>query len=178
MSHTPSVAKRHVILQETLLIQKDMEITIAKPSSVFLRELYPVFNRDTSLFNIVIFILKMENDILNSQSNQQRERDDKLDRLMKMGSDLKKRINDKGYFLDYMDPVSGLAMNSKTNIVYADSSGCESVLKMDVVNIGCCKLISHKKWGTNIYPFTVFTSAPAPLILDSVNEHFFLCESK
>ena len=161
---------KHVILQQPLLLQNDMEVSVAKPSPVFLRELYPVFNRDTSLFNIVIIICKMDNDILDSQSNQQKERDDKLDRLMRMGAEFRKSLQKQGFFSDYMDPVSGLAMNSNTNIVYADSVGCERILKMDVVNIGCCKLISHKKWSTNIYPFTIFTTAPPQVILESLNE--------
>ena len=163
---------KHVILQEPILLRKDTEVSIAKPTPVFLREIYPVFNRDTSLFNIVIIILKMENDVLNTQSNQQQERDEKLDELMKLGSYLRADLHTKGHFVDYMDPVSGLAMHSTTNIVYADSTGCERVFKMDVVNIGCCKLISHKKWGTNIYPFTIFTTAPATLVLSSLHSHY------
>ena len=157
---------KHQILHPTSLLNPRTEVTIAKPTDSFLRELYPVFKRDTSRFNIVILILKMDNDLLDSTGNQQIERDDKLDLLMALGKHMRQSMSDKGYFLDYMDPTSGLAMNSNTNVVYADITGCERILQMDVSTTGCCKLVSHSKWGTNIYPFTLFTTAPANIILE------------
>ncbi len=163
---------KHVILQEPLLLNSRVEVSIATPTNSFLRELYPIFNRDTSRFNIVILILKMENDIMEIQGDQQIERDSILDDLMQMGILFKQELNEKGYFIDYIDPVSGLALHSNTNEVYADATGCERILKMDTVTVGCCKLISHKKWSTNIYPFTLFTTAPAHIILEFLQKHY------
>eukprot|EP00834_Sanchytrium_tribonematis_P001210 NODE_27_length_39007_cov_1.590650.p25 type:complete len:170 gc:universal NODE_27_length_39007_cov_1.590650:14761-15270(+) len=153
---------KHEILQEPILLSNNIEASIIRPTKSFLRELEPIFNRDTTRFNVVILILKMQNDILGNQ--QQEERDEHLDFVMSVGKELKEVFHHQ-YYVDYCDPVSGLIIGSNSNNVYADANGCERLLKMDVVSIGCCKLVSHKKWGTNIYPFTLFTTAPPEKIL-------------
>jgi len=34
------------------------------------------------------------------------------------------------------------------------------LLRYDMIDTGCCKLISHPDWQTKVYPATLFTSAP------------------
>ncbi len=35
-----------------------------------------------------------------------------------------------------------------------------NALGYEVVDLGCCKVVSHAKWGTHAFLATIFTTAP------------------
>ena len=53
---------------------------------------------------------------------------------------------------------------------YPDVSGAQQLLRYEVINGGCCPLVSHPKWRTKCYPATVFTTADVDVFLRAV-EH-------
>lgn len=59
------------------------------------------------------------------------------------------RIEKAGFWADYVDPCSGLLMNSPfTNVVYNEVQFAEVLLNFRVMNAGCCKILLHPEWGS------------------------------
>ena len=48
--------------------------------------------------------------------------------------------------------------------VYPDVHGAQKLLKYDVLNTGCCSVLSHPRWGTGVYPATMFARAPEEVL--------------
>ncbi len=44
--------------------------------------------------------------------------------------------------------------------IYPETESAMTLLKYDLINTGCCKIISHPLWGTSCYPATLFTNVP------------------
>ena len=73
------------------------------------------------------------------------------------------------YWADYVDPCSGLPMRTKScQRVYGEVDACETLLGYDCANVGCCKILSHPKWGSHVYPATIFTTAPAEVVVKAL----------
>ena len=56
-----------------------------------------------------------------------------------------------------------------TNTVYGEVDALSTLLNYPVANAGCCKVVLHPKWGTSVYPATVFTNAPVEILLAAIN---------
>mmetsp|Transcript_35378 Transcript_35378/g.42594 ORF Transcript_35378/g.42594 Transcript_35378/m.42594 type:complete len:96 (+) Transcript_35378:42-329(+) len=77
----------------------------------------------------------------------------------------------KGHWSDYIDPCSGLAMVTKeSRVVYGEVDALTTLLGYDTVNAGCCKVTIHPKWGTSVYPATMFTKAPKDELLAAIKQ--------
>ena len=60
-------------------------------------------------------------------------------------------------------------MTKDCNKVYSEVDGMEVLLGYRAYNAGFCKILMHPKWGSSVYPATVFAHAPyetVKLILD------------
>lgn len=75
------------------------------------------------------------------------------------------QLRAKGYWADYIDPCSGLPMISlNCNKVYSEVDGMECLLNYKAYNAGFCKILTHPKWGSAVYPATIFAHAPAEVV--------------
>ena len=57
--------------------------------------------------------------------------------------------------------------------IYPDVHGIQHLLNYDLLNAGCCSILSHPKWGTAVYPATLFVKAPVQdlkRVLDEMRE--------
>lgn len=43
---------------------------------------------------------------------------------------------------------------------YSEVEGLSVLLGFRTANAGCCKVVLHPKWGTSVYPATLFARAP------------------
>ena len=75
------------------------------------------------------------------------------------------QLRAKGFWADYIDPCSGLPMISlNCNKVYSEVDGMECLLNYKAYNAGFCKILTHPKWGSAVYPATIFAHAPADIV--------------
>ena len=75
------------------------------------------------------------------------------------------QLRSKGFWADYIDPCSGLPMISlNCNKVYSEVDGMECLLNYKAYNAGFCKILTHPKWGSAVYPATIFAHAPADVV--------------
>lgn len=81
-------------------------------------------------------------------------------------------INDQGHWADYIDPCSGLPMicRENGNNVYGEVQGLVALLGYQTQNAGCCKIVLHPKWGTSVYPASMFAKAPIEVVVEAIEK--------
>jgi len=95
------------------------------------------------------------------------EKDRLLNCFMEFGEELCGKIRQAGYWADYIDPCSGLPMLTKNcNKVYSEVDGMEILLNYRAYNAGFCKVLTHPRWGSAVYPATIFCYAPRNLVTE------------
>ena len=91
---------------------------------------------------------------------------------MDFGKPFCEKIRSLGYWADYIDPCSGLPMMTKDcNKVYSEVDGMECLLRYKAHNAGFCKVLTHPKWGSAVYPATIFVYGPRSIILNLIEEY-------
>ena len=89
------------------------------------------------------------------------EKDRLLNVFMSFGAHLTRRIRSLGYWADYVDPCSGLPMlTMNCNKVYSEVDGMECLLSYRSYSAGFCKILTHPRWGSAVYPATIFAHCP------------------
>jgi hypothetical protein len=62
----------------------------------------------------------------------------------------------------------------ETNSVYGEVQALSTLLGYKTQNAGCCKILLHPKWGSAVYPASLFVRAP----LEEVKEAILEAEKK
>lgn len=101
------------------------------------------------------------------------EKDRLLNVFLKFARDLSQKIKSKGHWADYIDPCSGLPMlaTHNHNKVYSEVDGMEVLLNFRSYNAGFCKILLHPKWGSAVYPATIFAYAPWGMVKELLDQY-------
>lgn len=85
-----------------------------------------------------------------------------------------KAVEAEEHWADYCDPISGLPSVQRGAQPYSEAAGCEVFLPYDFVHVGTaaggCKMVEHPTWGHNVYPASIFTTAPQDTIERALQE--------
>lgn len=105
--------------------------------------------------------------------------------------ELSRDLANAGAWTDYIDPCSGLpvsaaapqprhcapalipaaqALSDASNAVYPEVDGFEALLHYRASSAAGCRVILHPRWGTHVYPATVFTTAHPDAVLAAVKK--------
>lgn len=104
-------------------------------------------------------------DLVQIGDHIEREKDRLLNVFMTFGKYICEQLRANGFWADYIDPCSGLPMLSlNCNKVYSEVDGMECLLNYKAYNAGFCKILTHPKWGSAVYPATIFAHAPAEFV--------------
>eukprot|EP00240_Pyramimonas_obovata_P007094 CAMPEP_0118921606 /NCGR_PEP_ID=MMETSP1169-20130426/829_1 /TAXON_ID=36882 /ORGANISM="Pyramimonas obovata, Strain CCMP722" /LENGTH=157 /DNA_ID=CAMNT_0006862357 /DNA_START=194 /DNA_END=667 /DNA_ORIENTATION=+ len=99
------------------------------------------------------------------------EKDRLLERFCNWAKAVCEKLDKKGFWSDYTDPCSGLPMRTReSQTVYGEVDALTTLLGYQTANAGCCKVILHPKWGSSIYPATMFTKAPVQDLQEAIKE--------
>mmetsp|Transcript_12565 Transcript_12565/g.45835 ORF Transcript_12565/g.45835 Transcript_12565/m.45835 type:complete len:173 (+) Transcript_12565:162-680(+) len=94
-----------------------------------------------------------------------------LENFFRFAEKVAEKLKAREQWVDYCDPCSGLRMIHKDNsIVYNEVDGLATLLKYSTMSTGCCKIVSHPRWGTSVYPSTLFTLAPSDVLEEAIQE--------
>eukprot|EP00117_Sycon_ciliatum_P038209 scpid73997/ scgid28438/ Methylmalonic aciduria and homocystinuria type D homolog, mitochondrial len=89
------------------------------------------------------------------------ERDDALARFLVIAKSACGKLMAAGYWADFVDPHSGRAFYaSHTNNTLTETDERMRHLGYTVEDLGCCKCLSHPKWGTHVFGGVLVTNAP------------------
>ncbi|CAL6413117.1 unnamed protein product [Bathycoccus prasinos] len=98
-------------------------------------------------------------DIIKTGERVDEEKDLCLERFLKFAEIATNVLREKNFWCDYIDPCSG---------------GCTEVdalvtlLNYECTNVGCCKIVMHPKWGSSVYPASLFAIAPEDEVRDAL----------
>jgi len=105
-------------------------------------------------------------DLVSVGDKVEQEKDRLLNVFMDFARGLCEKIRESGYWADFIDPCSGLPwLTLNCNKVYSEVDGMECCLGYKSYNAGFCKILTHPKWGSAVYPATIFVYAPRSLVL-------------
>jgi Methylmalonic aciduria and homocystinuria type D protein len=146
-----------------------------------LREFHHVFpeesDRSDEIFDPAAELLclptnqKARCDLVATGEDVELEKDRLLNCFIDFAHTLCEKLRSAGYWADYIDPCSGLPMITRNHKVYSEVDGMECCLNYKSYNAGFCKVLQHPKWGTAVYPATIFARAPRHWVTQLLQEH-------
>jgi len=85
------------------------------------------------------------------------EKDFCLERFIEFAKRVTDELRAAGHWCDYIDPCSGLSMiNRDSQHIYGEVDALVTLLNYQTTNSGCCKVVLHPKWGSAVYPASLF----------------------
>lgn len=89
------------------------------------------------------------------------EREELLQTFILGASQICCELHREGHWADFIEPSSGLPFYGPyTNLPLFETDERYSLLGFSVEDLGCCKVLRHTLWGTNVFVGTIFTTAP------------------
>jgi len=95
-----------------------------------------------------------------------REKDALLERFAAWADAVSARLRARGFWADAVDPCSGLARATPhSHAPYPEVDAFETLLRWRTSDAGGCRLLLHPRWGSAVYPATLFARAPLADVL-------------
>ncbi|GAB4816225.1 hypothetical protein N2152v2_003271 [Parachlorella kessleri] len=108
-------------------------------------------------------------DLVQRGEKVEAEKDRLLERFMSFAKPICEKLEAAGYWADYIDPCSGLPMiHKETGSVYGEVEALITLLGYKSQNAGCCKVVLHPRWGSSVYPASLFAKAPLEAVQQAV----------
>lgn len=110
-------------------------------------------------------------DLVATGPHVEAEKDEKLVNFYHWSALVCGRLREQGFWADMTDPASGYPVfGGRGSAVYPDVHGANRLLAYDIMNTGCCSVLLHPKWGSQVYPATMFARAPSTIIDEIIME--------
>lgn len=115
--------------------------------------------KDTPM-TVVTISFKTENDMALWNNQVDAERELLTEKFVETAQDFCHLIEQEGFWADYVDPFSGSLHKSEyTYATFYETDERYRKLGFEIVDHGCCKVISHHTWGTKTYVGCILTNA-------------------
>lgn len=93
------------------------------------------------------------NDVIN-------EREKLLDKFVATAEKMCTYLKGNGYWADFVDPSSGRPYyGDYTPATFFETDERYRRFGFEIEDLGCCKVLMHKRWGTNAFVGALFTNA-------------------
>lgn len=125
-------------------------------------KLFP--NRDVTSGQLTVVTLaqKTVNDMSGWSEAVEFEREELIACFIDAAKEVCSQLNQTGYWADFVDPTSGRPyLGQYTNDTMFETDERYRHLGFSIEDLGCCKVISHRQWGTHTFVGCIFTNAPA-----------------
>eukprot|EP00043_Microstomoeca_roanoka_P014505 m.143797 g.143797 ORF g.143797 m.143797 type:complete len:185 (+) comp16026_c0_seq5:150-704(+) len=158
-----------MMLKPQRIRQSTLEISVHSCPPRFAPHFKQIFDPDidTDRLLIVPTFRKSKADLVGIGGHIEEEKDQLLEEFAEEAKQVCGRIQEQGFWADYVDPASGLpALGERHAGIYPEVLGAQTFLKYDILNAGCCQILNHPVFGTKVYPATMFTTAPLQVLLD------------
>lgn len=113
-----------------------------------------------SPLTVITLSFRTDNDMATWSSKVETEREALLEKFVDTAKSLCAVLEMEGFWADYIDPTSGQPAKSTINhAAFYETDERFRNLGFEIVDYGCCKVISHHKWGTKTYVGCLLTTA-------------------
>jgi hypothetical protein len=117
-------------------------------------------DRDENL-TVLTISQRTENDMSVWSEQVEEEREALIGTFVQNASNIVEQIEEQGYWSDFVDPCSGQPFNGNyKNEALFETDDRFNQLGFRIEDLGCCKAIAHKQWGTHVFVGVLFTDAP------------------
>lgn len=127
------------------------------------REVSGLFpDRDVISKNLSVITLSQRttNDMTGWSNDIEQEREAVIEHFVSAAKELCGRLKNEGYWSDFIDPSSGKPYYGQyTNTTMFETDEKYRLLGFRIEDLGCCKVISHREFGRNVFVGTIFTDA-------------------
>jgi len=146
----PSAEMLDVVASEApLLLRKQMA------------DLFPSQKITEGTLTVVTLSFKTTHDMSNWSEEMEEERERLTKDMVVTAKEICGRLKDEGFWADFIDPCSGtphFSDHSSTTMMETDEK--YRLLGFRIEDLGCCKVISHNRWGRHVFVGLCVTSAP------------------
>ena len=120
------------------------------------------FQEKNSELTIITITQLTVNDMSAWSEEVEKEREALICMFVENAKLICQKIISSGYWADFIDPVSGHAFYSNyTNNTLFETDDRFNQLGFTVEDLGCCKVLYHDKWKSNVFVGVIFTDAPS-----------------
>lgn len=124
-------------------------------------DLFPGRNLKDGPLAVVTLSQKTQNDMSSWSEDMELEREELIDYFILAAEDICSSLQAEGYWADFIDPTSGRPyLGAFTNATLFEVDERYRYLGFLIEDLGCCKIISHRLWGTYVFVGAIFTNAP------------------
>jgi len=156
---SPSVLSRFPTLPSSDMLEltpHDAPMLLRKQMA----DLFPGQKLDEGALTVVTLAIKTENDMSAWSEEMEAEREKLTEHTVMTAKEICGRLKDEGYWADFIDPCSGTphySGHSATTMSETDEK--YRLLGFRIEDLGCCKVISHNRFGRNVFVGCVVTNA-------------------
>jgi len=130
------------------------------------QRLFDKTDREESL-TVLTISQHTDNDMTMWSDEVEEEREALIHTFVETATEIVGQMTERGYWADFIDPCSGSPFNgSHKNETLFETDDRFNQLGFRIEDLGCCKAIAHKEWGTNVFVGVLFTSAPLEVFSD------------
>lgn len=158
----PSTEMTDCILQKYFKNTR-VEISVQDCPDIILKDFvsyFPEMPNDRKL-TVVIIIQRTKGDMSGWSEEVELERDALTERFITAASEICHMLKAHNYWCDFVDPSTGLPyFGPYTSTTFYETDERYRHLGFQIEDLGCCKIIRHRKWGSKIFVGSIFTTAP------------------
>jgi hypothetical protein len=120
---------------------------------------FPKMSQDS--INVITISFKTENDMATWNSDVESERETVITNFVNVAQDLCTIFKKEGFWADFIDPSCGRPHHAHFgHATLYETDERYRHFGFEILDQGCCKVISHHKWGTKCYVGCFVTNAP------------------
>lgn len=117
-------------------------------------------NFDDSAMTLITISFKTENDMATWNNQVDEEREMVTEKFVEKAQEICRQIENEGYWADFVDPSTGsLHKSPYTHATFYETDERYRKFGYEIIDYGCCKVISHHEWGTKTYVGSILTNA-------------------
>jgi len=121
--------------------------------------LFPEEDLSSGTLSVLTLSFYTENDMSQWSEEMEEEREKLMEHSVVICKELCGRLKDDGYWADFIDPSSGTPhYSAHSNSTLFETSETYRALGFQIEDLGCCKVISHIKFGHHVFVTTVVTN--------------------
>ncbi|XP_068234504.1 cobalamin trafficking protein CblD [Palaemon carinicauda] len=137
-------------------------------------DLFPGRNIHGAPLSVLTLSQKTEHDMSGWSEEMENEREELIKYFVQAADEICSKLKAEGYWADFIDPTSGRPFHGPyTNATLFETDERYRHMGFCIEDLGCCKVVSHRLWGTHVFVGAIFTSAPvdSEVLDDILNAH-------